>query len=402
MDVPATFDHEYDPARVVYGREQTSKLGDLISDAGADRALVVTGTSVGANEDVTGPVRSGLGDRLAHVFAGTTPRKDVDEAYEAVDLMDEHDADAIVAVGGGSSVDIGKAARYLYAARTDRDALRDVEARGESIDAPDDAELPPLVAIPTTLAGADLSISGSVSLPATGELPHTRIGIGDERAMPTACVYDPGLMETTPLSALAGSAMNGFNKGIELLYSSDATAMTDATGVHGLRLLRESLPVVGTGEGDVAEAYEKATAGIILVQYGRATPNTRFFSVLHSYGHGISRGYPVQQGVAHAVVAPYALEHVFERVDGRRELVAEGLGVEGDDPDELADGIVEAVAEVRDSLGLPSRFRDAEGVEREDLKDMARATYEDPILTNGPAGYDPSLEDIEGVMEEAW
>jgi alcohol dehydrogenase len=399
MDVPAAFDHQYDPARVVFGRGQTNRLGDLVADAGAARAVVVTGTSVGANDDVMDPVRAGLGDRLATVFAGTTPAKDVDEAYAAVDAMDEHDADAIVAVGGGSSVDIGKAARYLHAARTDRADLRAMEARGESIDAPADAELPPLVAVPTTLAGADLSISGSVSLPATGEHPHTRIGIGDHRAMPTACLYDPELVATTPLSALAGSAMNGFNKGIELLYSSDATVMTDATGTHGLRLLRQSLPVVGSGDGDVAAAYDAATAGVILVQYGRATPHTRFFSVLHAYGHGISRGYPVQQGVAHAVVVPHALDHLFERVDARRELVAEGLGVEGGD---LAAGIVEAVTDVRDSLGLPTRFREVDGVDREDLPDMARATHEDPILTNGPAGYDPSVEDVLGVLESAW
>ena len=399
MDVPAAFDHEYDPARVVFGRGQTRKLDELLADAGADRAMVLTGSSVGSNDDVIGPVREGLGDRFGHHFAGTTPRKEVGEAYEAAELMDEHDADAIVAVGGGSSIDVGKAARYLYTHHTDRDDLRGMEGRGESIAAPDDATLPPLVAIPTTFAGADLSIGGSVSIPATDDLPHTRIGIGDDRAMPTACLFDPALVETTPLSALAGSAMNGFDKGIELLYSSDATAMTDATGIHGLRLLRQSLPVIGSGEGDVAAAYDAATAGIILVQYGRATPNSRFLSVLHAYGHGISRGYPVQQGVAHAVVVPHALEHVFERVDGRRELVAGGLGADGDD---LAAGIVAAVTAVRDSLGLPSRFRDVEDVEREDLPDMARATYDDPILTNGPAGYDPNVDDIESVLDAAW
>jgi alcohol dehydrogenase class IV len=399
MDVPAAFDHEYDPARVVYGRGQTERLADVLADAGAERAIVLTGSSVGTNEDVMDPVRDGLGDRFGHHFAGTTPRKEVGEAYEAAELMDEHDADAIVAVGGGSSIDVGKATRYLHAHHTDRGDLRGMEARGESIAAPEDADLPPLVAIPTTFAGADLSISGSVSLPATDGRPHARIGIGDRRAMPTACLFDPALVETTPLSALAGSAMNGFNKGIELLYSQDATVMTDATAVHGLQLLTESLPVIGAGEGDVEAAYDAATAGVILVQYGRATPNTRFFSVLHAYGHGISRGYPVQQGVAHAVVVPHALEHVFERADARRDLIAEGLDVEGGD---RAAGIVEAVTAVRDALDLPSRFRDVDGVERADLPDMARATHEDPILTNGPTGYDPTVEDIEGVLEAAW
>ena len=74
MDVPAAFDHEYDPARVVFGRGQTRKLDELLADAGADRAIVLTGSSVGSNDDVIGPVREGLGDRFGHHFAGTTAR----------------------------------------------------------------------------------------------------------------------------------------------------------------------------------------------------------------------------------------------------------------------------------------------------------------------------------------
>jgi len=113
-------------------------------------------------------------------------------------------------------------------------------------------------------------------------------------------IYDPDLFETTPMSALAGSSMNGFDKGLETIYSSHATPITDATAMRGLQLLRESLPNL---DGNNPTEMERAVIGIILVQFERRG------SIIHAIGHGFSRRYPVQQGIVHAIVAPHALRY---------------------------------------------------------------------------------------------
>ncbi|NIP60510.1 MAG: iron-containing alcohol dehydrogenase, partial [Gemmatimonadetes bacterium] len=114
--------------------------------------------------------------------------------------------------------------------------------------------------------------------------------------MPTAAVYDPDLFETTPPGPLRGSAMNGFDKGIETLYARDANPVSDATAIHGLRLLRPALPRL-----DEPTPVERAVEGIILVQLQRK------IGIVHAFGHGISRRYDVQQGVAHGVLVPHVL-----------------------------------------------------------------------------------------------
>jgi alcohol dehydrogenase len=412
MDSVAPFDYDNVAGRVAFGRGRAADLGDLLGAAGGERALVVCGSNVGANRDTMVPVESGLGDRLAGVFDGTTPDKDARAVTEGVAAMDEHGADALVAVGGGSSIDVARAMRAVAVTGHDYGELREHAADHGSLPVPD-ADLPALVAVPTTLAGADLSTGGSVTFHDDGadasggesggdgdDPDPVSAGYADPDMMPDALVYDPALFETTPTDALVGSAMNGFDKGLEALYARHASPLTDASAVRGLRLLGDALPRVTDAEDDAA--MERVVAGVVLVQYPRATTGGGLLSVIHAFGHGL-RGEGVQQGVAHAVMAPASLELLFDAVDGRRDLLAEALGVaDEDDGLATADAVVDAVAAVRDGLGLPARLREVEAVDRDALPDVARRVAEDRFMANTPEGFDPEEADLLDALERAW
>jgi alcohol dehydrogenase len=109
----------------------------------------------------------------------------------------------------------------------------------------------------------------------------------------------------------------------------------------------------------------------------------------------------VQQGAAHGAVAPHALAYLFEQVDGRRDLLAEGFGVDAETPAETATGVVDAVAAVRDGLGLPTRLRDTP-VPEEGLDRAAEITHEDAFMANAPPGLDATVGELRGVLDEAW
>ncbi|MWG36171.1 iron-containing alcohol dehydrogenase family protein [Halomarina oriensis] len=396
MDHVAPFDYENVAGRIAFGRGRTAELGDSVAEAGGERALVVCGSNVGANRDTMAPVESGLGDSLAGVFDGTTPDKDARAVTEGVAAMADHDADALVAVGGGSSIDVARAMRAVAVTGHDADEFRAYVAEHGTIPVPD-ASLPPLVAVPTTLAGADCSTGGSVTFYGDGDEETLSGGYGDPRLMPDAVVYDPVLFETTPTGALVGSAMNGFDKGLEALYSRHASPLTDAPAIRGLQLLTDALPGV-TDPADES-VLERVVAGIVLVQYPRATVDGGLLSLIHAFGHGL-RGEGVQQGVAHAVMAPPALELLFESVDGRRDLLATALGVT--DAENTASAVVDAVAAVRDGLGLPARLREVDEVERDALPTVARRVAEDQFVANAPEGFDPSREDLLDTLEATW
>jgi alcohol dehydrogenase len=402
LPIPDRFDYDHRGTDLVYGRGRIDELGADLGERGLERALVVCGSNVGANEDLMGPVREGLGDRLVGVFDGTRPSKAAVDAFEGVERMHETDADALVAVGGGSSIDVARAMSVLESdGRSMEDLLAEAKAEGEGGIEPlrsGGDEVTPLVAVPTTFAGADVSSGGSLLVARVDEPPVgqvDRVGIGDPRATPVEVRYDPALFETTPMGALAGSAMNGFDKGLETVYGQSPTPITDGTAVHGLSLLTEAFPRLGDGDPD---AMDRAVTGILLVQFERST------NVIHAFGHGFARRYPVQQGVVHAVLVPHVLRYVFERVDGRRDLLARGLGVEtgGLSAEETAEAVVDAVVEVRDSLDLPTRLRELEPVDRGDAPAIAEFIMEDAALHRSPEGLDPTAEELEAVIHEAW
>jgi alcohol dehydrogenase len=392
------FEFAYRPGDVVCRPGCVADLAATCERRGWERALVVCGTTVGSTAAVMDPVRDGLGDRLAGVFAETTPEKYLGTAIEGVRRADAVDADVLVAVGGGSSLDVAKVMATLTTheepVATGRRAIDEASlslASGEPL---------PLVAVPTTLAGADLSTVAGVTFAADSDADRPPSGgVGDGRLMPAALFYDADLYRTTPESVLAASAMNGFDKGVEALYTSNSTPITDGTAARGLRLLRSGLPTLREDQMD-ADRLDEVLAGIVCVQYGVSTPGAYKLSIVHAFGHGFSRNYDAHQGVVHGIVAPHVLRYLFEHVDGRRALLAEALGVGG--ADDVADAVVDAVAEVRDDLGLPDRLRTIDGLARSDLDDVAARIVDDPLMGTVPAGLEPTVADVRAVLDAAW
>ena len=402
VDMAGSFRFEYRPGTILYGREAIAGLDEELARADCSRALVVCGRTVGVTESVIGPVTGGLGDRLAGVFDRTTPEKYLATAVEGAERVAETGADAVVGLGGGSSLDTAKLVSVL--ASHDRpadDAAREMVADGE-VHLPG-GDLLPIVAVPTTLAGADLSMVAGTRLALDPDTPDEEVeaaGVSDPGLMQAVAAYDPALFATTPRSVLVESAMNGFNKGIEMVYARDHTAITDATAVHGLRLLRRGLPTLGPdgGEQNLADIVR----GIVLVQYGLSTESAYRASLIHAFGHGFSRRYDATQGVAHATLAPHVLRYLFGEVDARRNLLAEAFDVDADAPEAVADTIVERVTTVRDAMGLPARLRRIDGLKQSHFPEIVDAILADSFMANTPPDLDPTAEEIESVLRAAW
>jgi alcohol dehydrogenase len=393
----------YDAGVIRYGRGCVAHLADELDAQGLDRALVVCGRTVGSTPAVIDPVKGGLGDRLGDVFAETTPAKRLGTAVDGAEAMRAADADVVVSLGGGSSLDTAKTIAVLAASDRSPADVGDEFAERGTISVP--AGVPPIVAVPTTLAGAELSQVAGVTAPPENGLVESPVsgGVGDPQLMPSAVFSDPKLFETTPREILAGSAMNGFDKGIETLYSRNATPVTDATAARGLSLLQSGLPSLGENADD-SDALDRIVEGVLLVQYGISRPDGSTLSLIHAFGHGLTAHSDVQQGKAHAIVAPHALRYLFDEADGRRDLLADALSVprDGRSDDAVAADIVESVSEVRDSLDMPSRLRTIDDLDRDAFPDVAEVVMNDSFMANAPADLDPTQAEIESVLREAW
>ncbi|MFC4248420.1 iron-containing alcohol dehydrogenase family protein [Natribaculum luteum] len=399
MLVPKEFEYAYGPSTVRYGAGCVDTIADVLARAGVEQALVVTGTTVGKTPAVIDPVVKGAGDRLAGIFAETTPEKSIDTVLAGVEQMTELDADGLVAIGGGSSMDVARAMSVVAAEDGEPQSFHARVGADGAVKFPAlDEPKPPVFAVPTTYSGAELTSAAGVNYPGTDG--SVREGpIYDPKVVPQALFYDPELLATTPARIRTASAMNGMDHGIEMLYSRHANPLTDAVAIHGLRILDDALPQLVDANHETLGA---AAVGVYLASYGLIDPvaNANKYNVIHAFGHIISRQYPIQQGAVHAVVAPHVLRHLLSRdvIDVRP--IARAFGATGaTDP---AAAVVERVEAIRDALNLPVSLEPIEGLERDAIPEVANAITQDVGLQNGPAGFQPTAADFVEILEAAW
>lgn len=392
--VPARFELEYHGGDVLYGRGRSRELGEYLEPQGKERAMLVCGSNVGANDALMDPIREGLGDRLVGTFDETTPQKSAETVYDGIERMRERDPDVLIGIGGGSSIDVARQMSVFAADGRSLETFRDAVREGKTPEVRPGDDRTDVVVLPTTFAGADMNDIGSIEIFSTEESPTgdpVRITGG---IMPMAMVYDPDAFETTPSGPLLGSVMNGFDKGLETLYARDANPVTDATAIHGLRLFRDS--VAGLAEGSAA--MEQAVTAVVLVQYDCK------ISLVHAVGHGFQHRFPVHQGLVHAAVVPHVLEYLFSEADVRLELLAAGLGIDASERSEaeLAAAIIEDVTAVRDALDMPARLREIEGISEDDLPGVAEYLLTDKLMERVPSEIDPTAAEMEALLHEAW
>ena len=364
--------------------------------------MIITGRTVGSVANVMDPIREGLRGAIAAEFSDVTPAKTLGTAATAAELAHDRGIDVLVGVGGGATLDTTKQVSILCATDEPTDIARSMVHRG-SVSLSTDIHPIDIVAIPTTLPGADLSHAAGVGMTMdTAVESRSSIpggSIADPRLMPAAVFYDASIVATTPRQILTRSAMNGYDKGIEMLYSRYHTPITDATAVRGLGILQSTLPSIADG-GPTVDHLSSILQGIALVQYGISSPAAYRASIIHAVGHALTAQYPIQQGAAHAIAAPHVLQYVFDRVDGRRELLADALGVI--DEDDHAVAVVEAVKRTRDALGLPTQLRSVEGADPSDIPELAEAVIEDSIMAGRPEGLEPTADDLATVFDAMW
>lgn len=392
------FEHKYQGCDLIYGRGVILELNEYLDDSGLERGMIICGSHVGKNKVLMNYIDRGMGERFSYVFDRTTPEKRVETVFDAIAEIETRDIDVLIGVGGGSSLDIARQTSVFAEDGRTLSELR-TEAEDGHVRPPEteaDEQLPVLI-VPTTFAGADVSSGGSVELFSPSESPTNQPVRVSGTAMPVADFVDPALFETTPVGALAGSAMNGFNKGIETPYARDTNPISDASAVHGLRFMSESFPILfGDTQRDGTKAMDNAVVGSLLVQlHGKS-------SLIHAFGHGLSHRYNLQQGNVHAVIVPHVLGYLLEQIDRGRTLLALGLGItpNGRSSNTLVEEILDKIIEVRDSLGTPTLLRELPGTRKQDLPSIAEMILEDHLIPRAPVK--PNLEDIERVLNEAW
>lgn len=372
--------------------DSISSLGAVLDRLGASRAMVVCGPSIFKSSDAVQRVQEALGHRCAGLFTGVAPHAPVEALEEAVVVARELQPDALVAVGGGSTSDTCKGIALLLA---EGGNILDYAVRFEPPDRVFVPEAPhekiPIVAVPTTMGGAELSHSGGGF---TSKELGRKIVTSGEAAAPKAIVIDGRALATTPVDILLSTAIGQFRIAVESIYSTEHNPIGDAVALHTIKMMMEYLP--RCSDRDIDCLLQVKTASCMAMMAGPARGlNT-------AIAHHVGGLYNVPHGEANAILLPHTMRFNLDASADRQALIAQAMGIDTSDLTDEEAGLAAAdgISRLCRSLGLPSTLREV-GVPENDLELIASATLHDSGLAGNPKPiYDAGP--IMNVLRQAW
>ena len=347
------------PTRIVFGAGRLAELGELAASLGdVNRVLVVSDPGVVAAGHTQRGMESleaaGLTTRLfdglqenpttAHVEAGLAVGKDFSP-------------DAIIGLGGGSSMDCAKGINFLFSCGG---RVQDYWGVGKAT-----GPLLPMIAVPTT-AGTG-SETQSFALISDAET-HVKMACGDKRAAFRIALLDAGLTTTQPARVTALTGFDALAHAVETAVTRVRTPLSQAFSREAWRHLAPNFLKV-IAEPDDLEARGEMQLGACLA--GLAIENS-MLGAAHALANPLTAAYNVTHGDAVALMLPHVVRHNGSTVEEQYQDLVLATAFDRNTPDQRAGsaGLAHFLAEAAAKAGLATRLRD-QGVERERLPELA-------------------------------
>jgi alcohol dehydrogenase class IV len=392
------------PRQIVFGWGRRAELGTLAAQLGR-RALFVSGSRTlernGVIDQLGGQLRAAGLDVVQFSTVSREPEvRDVDHLVGEFRSLDPTDADIVIAVGGGSTIDLAKAAAAL-ATNRQGDSVEDfLEGVGCSLQ----ITQPPLgmIAMPTTAGtGAEAtknavisSNSNTAESGASGARVPYKKSLRSELMVPGLVLVDPELAVSVPSDVTAFTGMDAITQLIESYISRRAAPIPQGLCLNGLRLAIPALPIA-MKDGSSQPAREAMAHAALLS--GMALANSGL-----GFAHGVAAALGVTCQVAHglacAVMLPAAL-YLNLPVRSRELADLERLfdPEVGIDP-VAANAFIDRIESLCESLGIPKRLRDI-GVKQEQLADLVAGSRGNSLSANPRDVSDHKLTEI---LEAMW
>ncbi len=277
------------PQRVVFGTGALGRIEAEVDLLGARHALILATPDQRRDAERIAGI---LGSRVAGVFDRAAMHVPVEVAREARELARRLDADCAIAIGGGSTIGLGKAIAL-------------------------ESDLP-ILAIPTTYAGSEMTpIYGitEAGLKKTGR---------DIRVMPKTVIYDPQLTYSLPVSLSISSGINAIAHAAEGLYALDGNPITDLMAAEGIAAIGRALPLLTLDAEDAHVRRARADAlygawlcGSVLGSVG--------MSLHHKLCHTLGGSFNLPHAETHTIVLPHALAYNATAASRAMERIARAL-----------------------------------------------------------------------------
>ncbi|MBX3582951.1 MAG: iron-containing alcohol dehydrogenase [Rhizobiaceae bacterium] len=356
------------PTAVKFGAGRIKELADHCTAVGMKRPLLVTDRGLAPMPITQNALdildAAGLGRAI---FADVDPNPNEKNLEAGVKAFKDGGHDGVVAFGGGSGLDLGKAVAFM-AGQTR--PVWDFEDIGDWWTRASVEGIAPIVAVPTTAGtGSEVGRASVITNPDT----HTKKVIFHPKFLPAVTICDPELTVGMPKVITVGTGMDAFAHCLEAYSSPFYHPMSQGIALEGMRLVKENLPKAARDGSDIearSHMMSAAAMGAVAFQKG--------LGAIHSLSHPVGAIYNTHHGMTNAVVIPPVLRFNRPTVEDKLAQAAAYLGIAGG-----FDGFYDFVLGLREELGVPDKLA-ALGVGTDRIDEMAAMAIVDPTAGGNP------------------
>ena len=356
------------PTAIRFGAGRMTELAEACQSAGIKKPLLVTDRGL-AELEITHQALKVLTDAglNAAVFADVDPNPSDVNVEAGVKTYRDGGYDGVVAFGGGSGLDLGKAVAFMAGQNR---PLWDFEDIGDWWTRANADAIAPVIAVPTT-AGTGSEV-GRASVILNTDLAEKKI-IFHPKMLPVTVICDPQLTVGMPPFITAGTGLDAFAHCVEAYSSLHYHPMSHGIALEGMRLVKDNLPLVYKNPNDL-----DARANMMSAAAMGATAFQKGLGAIHALSHPIGAQHHTHHGTTNAVCMPAVLQFNAPQIRERFTYVAAYLSIDGG-----FDGFCEFVDQFNDTFAIPKTLSGI-GVDNPDIDALVEMALRDPSVGGNP------------------
>ncbi|NBJ92654.1 lactaldehyde reductase [Parablautia muri] len=367
-----------------HGKGAIQEIPGIIKSKGLQKAFVASDPDL-VKFNVTKKITDLLdAEGMAYeVYSDIKPNPTIENVKAGVAAYKASGADYMITVGGGSSMDTGKAIGIII----NNPEFEDVRSL-EGV-APTKNPTVFTIAVPTT---AGTAAEATINYVITDVEKKRKFVCVDTNDIPNIAVIDPDMMSTMPKGLTAATGMDALTHAIEGYTTKAAWALADCLNLEAIRLIAKNLR-------DAVENKPEGREGMALGQYvtGMAFSNVGL-GIAHSMAHTLGAVYDTPHGVACAMMLPIVMEYNADCSGEKYREIARAMNVADVDKmsqEQYRAAAIEAVKKLSADVGIPAKL---EALKEEDLDFLAESAYADACRPGNPR--DTSVEDLKDLFRK--
>ena len=371
------------PTTVWVGKDRAKDLEKACFEIKTSKPLLVTDRDL-INLEFLKDLINDLEKRFQlYIFSNFSGNPTGENVDEGVEVFNKNNCDSVIAIGGGSALDVGKAIAFMSAQSR---PIWDFEDIGDYWKRADEKNIAPIIAIPTT-AGTG-SETGRASAIINSKTGIKKI-IFHPKFLPSIVILDPVLTKDLSPRLTGATGMDALAHNLEAFCAPGFHPMADGIAIEGMRLIKKSLLKAVKNGSDM-----EARADLLAAASMGSTAFQKGLGAIHSLSHPLNAQFNLHHGLSNAIFMPYVLTFNKENIEERIISICDYLSL-----NKSFDTFLNWILDLRNELNIPHKLSDIIEIKKMNIDELSKMALDDPSTSSNPKKL--TLNDMKVMYEHS-